>query len=57
MWYRWPLNLIEKHTGRNTGFDRVLASEEDVLLEDVLLEDALIEDAFIRRRFIRRLFY
>ena len=34
-----------KHTGRNPGFDRVLASEEDVLLEDALLEDALLEDA------------
>ena len=32
-----------KHTGRNPGFDRVLASEEDVLLEEALLEDTLLE--------------
>ena len=39
-------NLQEKlnHTGRNPGFDGVLASKEDVLLEDILLEDALLED-------------
>ena len=40
-----------KHTGRNPGFDRVLASEEDVLLEDALLEDAwediLLEDVLL----------
>ena len=39
--------MKEKHTGRNPGFDRILASEEDVLLEDVLLEDALLEDTFL----------
>ena len=37
--------LKKKHTGRNPGFDRVPASEEDVLLEDVLIEDVLLEDA------------
>ena len=36
-----------KHVGRNSRFDRVLASEEDVLLEDVLLEDPLLEDALL----------
>ena len=36
-----------KHTGRYPGFDRVLASKEDVLLENVLLPDALLEDALL----------
>ena len=50
---------INKHTGRNPGFDRVLKEDllledvgledvglEDVVLEDVVLEDVLLEDVY-----------
>ena len=36
-----------KHTGRNPGFDRVLASVEDTLLGDILSEDVLLEDILL----------
>ena len=36
-----------KHTRRYPGFDRVLASKEDVLLEEVLLENVLLADALL----------
>jgi hypothetical protein len=39
--------FILKHIGRNPRSDRILASEEDVLLEDVLLEDVLLEDVLL----------
>jgi hypothetical protein len=39
--------LNKKHTGRNPGFDCVLASKEDILLEDILIVDVLLEDVLL----------
>jgi hypothetical protein len=42
----------KKNTGRNPGFDRVLASEEDVLLKTVAF-NAGKKNSVVQKKFIR----